>query len=312
MALNLAETQAVAELATLLYDFLPGTPHPYADQTMSFAGVAASCGLGSFWQGGSKQPAIARLIEGTLEHRRGQFCGLMVRIVAEAIKYRGRKGEPISREAIDHLNRLIVKVGFKIPELWSAQLLASLPSAAAVPEDGTVASARASDEPTSERLAELRTTLVELSRLSPHDRGFAFERFLRDVFEAFGLQPRQAFRLQGEQIDGSVDLDGSTYLVEAKWQTKAVDQAALLVFHGKVEGKAAWSRGLFISFGGFSADGLAAFRQGRRASVIAMDGRDLYHILNGDMDLRAAVRLKARRAAATGEIMVGVLDLAVG
>lgn len=134
---------------------------------------------------------------------------------------------------------------------------------------------------------------------------------MQDVFDAFGLAPRQAFRLQGEQIDGSFEFEGATYLVEAKWQTKPVDQAALLVFHGKVEGKAAWSRGLLISVGGFSSDGLAAFRQGRRASIISMDGQDLYLILTGEMDLNTALSLKARRAAETGEIMVGVPDMLI-
>lgn len=40
MALPLKEAQAATELAEKLYPFLPGKPHPYADQTLSFPGVA--------------------------------------------------------------------------------------------------------------------------------------------------------------------------------------------------------------------------------------------------------------------------------
>lgn len=135
MALKLSETQAVAEMASLLYSFLPGQPHPYADQAMSFAGVAARQGLGDFWQGGSKEPVIARLLETTLDRRRDRFCALMIGIVQEGIKYRAKKGAPITREDIEALNHLVVRVGFKVPELWDNQFLASLPSVAAAPRE---------------------------------------------------------------------------------------------------------------------------------------------------------------------------------
>ena len=60
--------------------------------------------------------------------------------------------------------------------------------------------------------------LLSLSNLRPQERGFEFERFLRDFFEANGLSPRSSFRMKGEQIDGSFELSNETYLLEAKWQ----------------------------------------------------------------------------------------------
>ena len=78
------------------------------------------------------------------------------------------------------------------------------------------------------------------------------------------------------------------------------------MFHGKVAGKATWSRGLFVSVGGFSKDDLDAFSRGRSSDLIAMNGQDIYFILEGEMSLPEAVRLKTRRAAETGEIMVSV------
>ena len=36
----LKEAKAVTELAQLLYSFLPGSPHPYADKALLFPGVA--------------------------------------------------------------------------------------------------------------------------------------------------------------------------------------------------------------------------------------------------------------------------------
>jgi restriction endonuclease Mrr len=98
-----------------------------------------------------------------------------------------------------------------------------------------------------------------------------------DLFDAFRLKAREPFRLVGEQIDGSIDLAGETYLVEAKWLNRKVGAAELHTFHGKIEQKASWARGLFISFGGFTDEGLFGFGRGKR--VIGMDGRDLYEAL---------------------------------
>jgi len=47
-ALSMREMRAVTELAEVLYDFLPGTPHPRADQRISFPGAAAAAGVGDF------------------------------------------------------------------------------------------------------------------------------------------------------------------------------------------------------------------------------------------------------------------------
>ena len=102
-----------------------------------------------------------------------------------------------------------------------------------------------------------------------------------------------------------------TYLIEAKWQSKPIGQSDLLVFHGKVEGKTTWSRGIFISMSGFTEDGLIAFSHGRPTNIIAINGQDIYFILKGKMRLDDAIRLKARKAAETGEILVSVYELAL-
>lgn len=307
MPLSLSETQAIAELAEHLYDYLPGKAHPFARPPISFETVSTQLGLGTFWPGGSKLPAITVLLEHTLEYRRGCFCDLILAVVREGIKYRTKKGQPLTRDEIETLNQLVLKVGFKIPELWDPSFLDSLPSSPEVEKEEQ--DSEMQQGPSAERLSELQQAFLGLEKLTPQQRGFAFERFLNGLFVEFGLAPRGSFRLQGEQIDGSLEFEGNTYLIEAKWQLTPVGQAELLVFHGKVGGKATWSRGLFISVGGFSEDGLAAFSRGRPSNLIGMNGQDLYFILEGEMPLSEALRLKTRRAAETGEIMVPVYQL---
>lgn len=125
---NLTETQAVNEIAKLLYDFLPGKPHPFADQSLSFPGVAQQVGVGQFWPGSSKLPSLAKLLLSTLEHRRDLFCTLVLKIVQNGMIYRNSKKSPVTKDEIKQLNELIINVGFKIPELWDPKFIDTLPS----------------------------------------------------------------------------------------------------------------------------------------------------------------------------------------
>jgi hypothetical protein len=157
------------------------------------------------------------------------------------------------------------------------------------------------------KLLALRNNLIGFSQLTPQARGYAFETLLRDLFNVFGLEAREPFRLKGEQIDGSFLLQGETYLVEAKWQDAPTGVADLHTFHGKLEQKAAWTRGLFVSNSGFTEDGLVAFGRGKR--VVCMDGLDLFETLSRELPLNHVLERKVRRAAETGLPFARVRDL---
>ncbi|MBA7702727.1 hypothetical protein ES703_111497 [subsurface metagenome] len=74
-------------------------------------------------------------------------------------------------------------------------------------------------------------------------------------------------------------------------------------------GKAHWSRGLFISYTGFSQDGLDAFSRGKPTNIICIDGFDLSCILQNKISLSNALEKKVRRAAETNEAFVSVREL---
>lgn len=161
-------------------------------------------------------------------------------------------------------------------------------------------------------LSVLKARLLALDSMPAQQRGFEFEKFLKDLFEAHGLAPRSSFRLMGEQIDGSFQLNNDVYLLEAKWQAKPTSQDDLLIFRGKVESKSTWSRGLFVSISGFTQDGIAAFARGRATNIIGMTGQDLFFVMSGEISFIDAVTRKVRRAAETGEFYVPVFDLLRG
>lgn len=155
--------------------------------------------------------------------------------------------------------------------------------------------------------SSLAGRLLDLSKMQPQARGYVFEKFLKDMFDAYELSARASFRLVGEQIDGSFVLGNDTYLLEAKWTNSLTGVETLRSFNAKVEDKAKWSRGLLLSYSGFTPEGLAAF--GRGKSVVRMDGRDLHDILSRRLNFAATLAMKVRRAAETGQLFVRVSDL---
>jgi hypothetical protein len=265
--------------------------------------AAAEAGVDELWVAGSKRPAIVQLLGATLERRRHRFAVLMLAIVRQSMTWRRGKGNPLTRSEIDRLNALLLGVSFKIPELLERGFLDSLDTARAPVKGGKVVGL---SEPTAK---ELVGRLLVLGKLKPQDRGLQFEGFLTDLFAAYELAPLGAFRLTGKQIDGSFRLNTETYLVEAKWHGPQIGFADLMTFSGKVSGKAAWARGLFVSNSGFTADGLEAFGRGRQTNLICMNGLDLCEVLARRVSLTAVLEAKARRAAETNRAYVPVREL---
>ena len=298
--LSLGEAQAVENIASVLYDFLPGS----GNRRTAFPLAAAQAGVGQFWTAGSKRPAIVELLELTLEHRRDLFTKLIITIVHQSMTWRRGKANPLTREEIDQLNTGLLAVSFKIPELVDPVFLKSFGKPA---KSEPVLSSGELSETSAQALT---TQLLKLTDLDPQQRGLRFEGFLTDLFAAFNLAPRGSLRLVGEQIDGSFLLDTETYLLEAKWYAPKIGFSDLMTFSGKVAGKATWARGLFISISGFSEEGLEAFSRGRQVNLICVDGLDLYEVLSRQASLVEMIQEKARRAAETNCAYVPVRDLA--
>jgi len=156
-------------------------------------------------------------------------------------------------------------------------------------------------------IAQLRADLIAVSALEPQARGYAFERFLKGAFNLYGMLAKDRFRLRGEEIDGSFVLDYETYLFEAKWKFELTGVDDLLVFDGKLGSRAAWARGLFVSYTGFTQGGLDAFGRGRR--TICMTGQDFDEALSRELPLDHVIREKVRRAVETGAPFTPVRDL---
>jgi hypothetical protein len=310
--LSLKESRAVADLAEVLYGFLPGSGNPAWKGHVSFKTVAESVGVGSFWQSGSKQPMITALLTRTLESRRDRFEALILEIVRAGIGYRQKQGDPVRPDEIDRINGHLLEVGFKFPDLWDSAFQAALS------EPG---SRRAADhiarkvEEEKIRISQVEERHVQLGRL--RDRLFALhtledrqaagrhlQSLLTDLFTLHGLQPRSPFRIEGEEIDGSFELDAELYLLEAKWETSKLSEAPLLIFRSKIEGRSTFTRGVFIAINGVTDQAQTAITRGKQPNFFLIDGHDLTRILSGEADLQAFLRIRRRLLAEEGRVVV--------
>jgi hypothetical protein len=252
---------------------------------------------------GSKRPAILHLLEETLAARRHRFCPLILAVVKHSMPWRAGRGEPLTVAEIDQLNALLLRLEFKIPELHDPAFRQAL----AGKEVSTPPSPRPKTDPAV--MDALAPDLITISALEPAPRGLAFEKFLTSAFAMFDLAPRGSFRLTGEQIDGSFQLDGATYLLEAKWQGPKIGNRELQSFAGVVHTKSAWTRGLFLSYSGFTTEGLEAFARGNATHIICMDGAELWQVMDRKLNLTEVLIRKTRRAAETGQAFVALGSL---
>ena len=156
-------------------------------------------------------------------------------------------------------------------------------------------------------LAKLKASFMELASLKDHQkRGLDFQPWLRDLFALHDLEPRGSFASSGEQIDGSIRIDGQTLLVEARWTKEMVGPDGVRDFVGKFEHKLDNTLGLMVSIAGFTENASAKATGSGRLLTIFMDGSDLFPVLEGLLDFRHLLSRKLRHAAEKGEPMYRV------
>ncbi|UMY61656.1 restriction endonuclease [Pseudomonas sp. LS.1a] len=153
-------------------------------------------------------------------------------------------------------------------------------------------------------LPEQYAQLRQLSDNAPgplkRKRGFDFERVLKRLLDADGLEPRSSYKAKGEQIDGSFYLDGTFILLEAKWHADPIPASTLYQFKGKVDGKLVGTLGVFISMSGYSEDAVDALTAGKSLNLILFNKEDIDAAIAGKQGFKTILKAKLRKAAEEG------------
>lgn len=317
MALPLRQVTALNGIAAILADILPYSGAFDDRGQITYRSIARELGVVGFWEKMSKTPGLARLMERILENRRDVFESFIIRSVKEGLRYREKNGRPVRRAEIEKLNGLIREVGFKFPELWDESFLAALDVGLHERARENLGAEKQAEKIKVEKKASANADMVAISSefyelLRATDRqaaGYTFEKVLNRLFTLSGLDPREPFKIVGEQIDGSFELDHEIYLVEAKWEKAACNESPLLVFRGKIEGKSQFTRGVFISLSGITNEAELAITKGKQPNFFAVDGYDLSVVMQGHLSLPDLFRRKLRKLAEEGRIRYSATEI---
>lgn len=162
-----------------------------------------------------------------------------------------------------------------------------------------------------DRLGELMAQFQGMLSAEPHERGYALERLLNELFAVYDIDARKSFKVAGEQIDGAFTHEGTEFILEARWRSDKSDPSELDVFASKVSRKLDNTLGLFVSINGFSASGVELHSQNRPV-IVLMDGSDLTAVLENRIQLPELITRKRQHAARTGQILLSASDILRG
>lgn len=138
------------------------------------------------------------------------------------------------------------------------------------------------------------------SKVGTQKGGYEFEDWFYELLDFSEITNRKPYKSDGRQIDGSLTLDGTTYLVELKFtkdQSGATDIDSL---KAKVNKMADNTMGIMVSISGYSS---VAIRDasGSKTTLIIMDASHLYLFLSGAMKFSDIISRVRRHASQTGE-----------
>jgi hypothetical protein len=145
----------------------------------------------------------------------------------------------------------------------------------------------------------LRARLDQLAtKLGTAEAGYEFQNWFYELIAHFELVARRPYVAAGRQIDGSVTVDGTTYLVELKFTSSQADAPEIDVFFKKVTDKADNTMGIMVSISGYSSvaiDGASV----PRTPLLLLDHGHLYALLAGTITMAELVGRIRRHCSQT-------------
>lgn len=157
-------------------------------------------------------------------------------------------------------------------------------------------------------LEALSEKLKELSRrIGTAETGYEFQDWFFDVVDFFEMTNRRPYSSGGRQIDGSVTVEGTTYLTELKFTREQAGAPDVDTFLAKVNDKADNTMGIMISMSGYSSTAVEQ-ASGRKTPIILLDHSHVYLVLSGSWTLEEVVSRVRRHASQTARAFLPALE----
>lgn len=149
-------------------------------------------------------------------------------------------------------------------------------------------------------LSRFESRLNELTtRLGTQKAGYEFQDWLYDLVGFYEVQCRRPFNSNGRQLDGSVSVSNTEYLVELKFEKNQADAQDIDSLYSKLKDKADNTLAIFIAMSGYSSVAVSEANKGR-TMVLLFDYSHIFLLLRGTLDFCELVDRAKRHAAQTG------------
>ena len=137
--------------------------------------------------------------------------------------------------------------------------------------------------------------------------GYAFQDWFYELMDFFEVDNRRPYVVTGRQIDGSITIDGTTYLVELKFTMGRADAPDIDSILKKVNDKADNTMGIIVSMSGFSSVGISE-ASSSRSPLLLLDYSHLYMVLTGVLTFPDCVRRVRRHSSQEGKAYLPVAE----
>jgi len=139
-------------------------------------------------------------------------------------------------------------------------------------------------------LQKLNEQLNQLGqKLGTQKAGYEFQDWFYALLNFSEITNRKPYVHSGRQIDGSLTISGTTYLVELKFTTAQAGAPDIDTFYKKVTSKADNTMGVLVSISGYSSVAKKE-ASGDRTPLLLLDHSHLYLVLGGIMGLGDVIK----------------------
>jgi hypothetical protein len=150
-------------------------------------------------------------------------------------------------------------------------------------------------------LSKLEGQLAEISKnLGSTEAGYEFQDWFYRLVDFYEVESRKPYVSAGRQIDGSVTIAGTTYLVELKFTREQATATDIDSFYKKVTEKADNTMGVMFSISGYSSVAIRG-ASGPGCLLLLFDHNHLFMLLHGSPSLEELISRVRRHASQTGE-----------
>ena len=140
------------------------------------------------------------------------------------------------------------------------------------------------DLPATRRLRGLIDEYGRMRRLegmAPQQRGQRFNEFIAELLRCWGLDRVEASVRSVGEIDVTFAVDGTRFILEAKWEQSPVGFGPIAKLRGRIAQRLAGTRGVLLSMSGYSGEALEDMFRGQQMDMLLLDQTHLGATVSG-------------------------------